>query len=79
MSTYKMVEAVGGFISGRCVGQTLQLFGAIYTVLRMFPDCSATVFRLFVLRLTAPTTIVDEQASAGPSFSGTSSQPGRGL
>lgn len=32
MSTYKMVEATGGFISGKCVGQTLNLFGKRWTV-----------------------------------------------
>eukprot|EP01046_Picozoa_sp_COSAG06_P005141 COSAG06_NODE_226_length_19747_cov_9.234121_10_plen_377_part_00 len=32
MSTYKMVEAVGGFISGNAVGQTLQLFGKRWAV-----------------------------------------------
>ena len=32
MSTYKMVEAIGGFLSGKCVGQTLELFGKRWAV-----------------------------------------------
>jgi hypothetical protein len=33
MSSFKMVEAIGGFISGKCVGQTLELFGKRWTVI----------------------------------------------
>ena len=32
MSTYKMVEAVGGFLSGRLVGGTLEVFGKRWAV-----------------------------------------------
>ena len=32
MSTYKMVEAVGGFLSGRLVGSTLNIFGKRWAV-----------------------------------------------
>jgi len=32
MSTYKMVEAVGGFLSGRLVGGTLKVFGKRWAV-----------------------------------------------
>ena len=33
MSSYKMVEAIGGFISGKCVGQTLEMLGKRWAVI----------------------------------------------